>query len=61
MCIKGRPLLDDNEGTFENVLENVKTVARTFLAVVVAEARSTKWCTDECQSVEAKRPSILVC
>ena len=61
MCIKGRPLPDDNEGKFQNVLENVRTVARTFLAVVVAEARSTKWGTVECQSVEAKRPGILVC
>lgn len=32
MFIKGGPLPDDNEGGFENILQNIRTVAGTFLA-----------------------------
>lgn len=60
MCIEGGPLPDDNEGRFENVLENIRTVAGIFLAF--AEKGRARWCTNEHQSGEAKRPSTgLVC
>lgn len=59
MCIKGGPLPDDSEGGFENVLENVRTIAKTFLAV--AEAGKAEWCMDERQPAKSQEAQHSAC